>query len=510
MWVITWTNGNDTGFHDHDVSGGAVAVVEGEIVEERLVVGGAPRRTASRRGRDVRLRRLARAPDAPGHAPRRRSPSTPTRRRCGGWAPTRWSATARCAGSRSPTPRSCGPLPPSSDLVVLGGGVMGRFTAYHAAEQGARVVILERGRVGDPMTASYGRTRSFRNDYLDTGYARLAHEAFRLWGEFEAETGTEVLVRCGGMNIAKRSVTPDFASTYAEMSYAVLQEAGLETQALDGDELRRRFPFLDADIGRLDVDAGVVNLPAVTETLTRVLGERGVQTIEGVETTAVERDGDCLRVVTDARGVRHALARRDRGPRHQRAAGAPARLRAPGPADEGPAERGQVRHAARGRARALHGGRDAGDRLPRHRDLLPPDHRRPHRGREDRLLQPARHAARDDERRQHREPSSSSACPGWPARRCATSRTSTSATTTSSPTTTSCSAPCRAWRTRSSASAGGAPATSSRRGSGACSPASRSATAPSDDIDRFDPARFLEGGSSDGPSVTADPAAAPR
>jgi len=42
VWVITWTNGNDTGFHDHDVSRGAVAVVEGEITEERLVVGGPP------------------------------------------------------------------------------------------------------------------------------------------------------------------------------------------------------------------------------------------------------------------------------------------------------------------------------------------------------------------------------------------------------------------------------------------------------------------------------------
>lgn len=44
VWVITWTSGNDTGFHDHDVSRGAVAVVEGEIIEERLVVGGPPRR----------------------------------------------------------------------------------------------------------------------------------------------------------------------------------------------------------------------------------------------------------------------------------------------------------------------------------------------------------------------------------------------------------------------------------------------------------------------------------
>ena len=50
VWVITWANGNDTGFHDHDVSSGAVAVVEGELVEERLVVGGPPRELRHRAG----------------------------------------------------------------------------------------------------------------------------------------------------------------------------------------------------------------------------------------------------------------------------------------------------------------------------------------------------------------------------------------------------------------------------------------------------------------------------
>ena len=217
-------------------------------------------------------------------------------------------------------------MSPPSDLVVLGGGVMGRFTAYHASARGARVVVLERGRVGDPMTASYGNTRTFRNDYLDAGYARLAHEAFRLWREFETQTATDVLVRCGCLNIAKRSVTPDLAATYAQMSHEVLRDVGLETESLDGDALRRRFPYLDADMARLDVDAGVVDLPAVTRTLTRVLGERGVETVEGVETTAVERDGDLLRVTQRRRRVRDAVARRDRGPRHQRAARPPARL----------------------------------------------------------------------------------------------------------------------------------------------------------------------------------------
>ena len=110
-------------------------------------------------------------------------------------------------------------------------------------------MVLERGRIGDPMTASYGNTRSFRNDYLDATYARLAHEAFRLWGEFEAQTGTDVLVRCGCLNIAKRSVTPDLAGTYAHMSHEILTEVGLSTESLDGDDLRRRFPYLDADIG---------------------------------------------------------------------------------------------------------------------------------------------------------------------------------------------------------------------------------------------------------------------
>jgi glycine/D-amino acid oxidase-like deaminating enzyme len=187
-----------------------------------------------------------------------------------------------------------------SDLLVIGGGVMGLFTAYHASERSGRVVVLERGRIGDPMTASYGRTRSFRNDYLDATYARLAHEAFRLWGEFEERTATNVLVRCGCLNIAKLAVTPSLADTYAQMSHEMLTRLGMRTEALDGPALRARFPYLDADMARLDVDAGVVDLPAVTGALRRALAERDVQIVEGAQTTAIAREGASTRVITDA------------------------------------------------------------------------------------------------------------------------------------------------------------------------------------------------------------------
>jgi len=39
VWLICWSEDHDTGFHDHDVSAGAVAVVDGAVREERLALG---------------------------------------------------------------------------------------------------------------------------------------------------------------------------------------------------------------------------------------------------------------------------------------------------------------------------------------------------------------------------------------------------------------------------------------------------------------------------------------
>jgi quercetin dioxygenase-like cupin family protein len=39
VWLICWTQGHDTGFHDHAGSSGAVVVIAGEVEEQRLRVG---------------------------------------------------------------------------------------------------------------------------------------------------------------------------------------------------------------------------------------------------------------------------------------------------------------------------------------------------------------------------------------------------------------------------------------------------------------------------------------
>ena len=185
-------------------------------------------------------------------------------------------------------------------LTIIGGGVMGLMTAYYAAPLAETVTVLERSRVGDPATASFGLTRSVRNDYRDLEYARLAVEARRLWRELERDFGRRLLIDCGCVNLVKVSVTPDLDSTYAVESYAALEQLGLPREALSGARLRERFPQFDADGGWLDVDAGFADLTAVTGALREGLRARGVRVVETCEPRGITRSGQSWIVATDA------------------------------------------------------------------------------------------------------------------------------------------------------------------------------------------------------------------
>jgi len=188
------------------------------------------------------------------------------------------------------------------DLLVIGGGVMGLFTAYQASRTQTRVAVVEVGEIGDPLTASYGRTRSYRRDYLEAGYTRFAEEAIRLWGEFETATGTQVLVRCGCMNIASSAITPDLEHTYAALSSAVLNRLGIGPTRLDGALVASTYPQLTADLADLDPVGGLVDLRTVTGALGKALAGAGVDVFERTAATGIE-DTDGLLRVTTSRGV---------------------------------------------------------------------------------------------------------------------------------------------------------------------------------------------------------------
>jgi glycine/D-amino acid oxidase-like deaminating enzyme len=185
-------------------------------------------------------------------------------------------------------------------LTIIGGGVMGLMTAYYAAPLAEAVTVLESSRVGDPATASFGLTRSARNDYLDPQYARLAFEARQLWLEFQEQAGQQLLVDCGCLNLAKSSVTPDLGSSYAVQSFAVLEQLRLRREAFSAAGLRARFPQFDADGGWLDVDAGFVDVAAVTATLAKSIRGRGVRVLEHCVPRGIASSGGRWTVATDS------------------------------------------------------------------------------------------------------------------------------------------------------------------------------------------------------------------
>jgi quercetin dioxygenase-like cupin family protein len=69
-WVICWSEDQDTGFHDHDLSAAAIAVISGQVREERLRLGDAPLVRTMRGGSTftvpaVAIHRVSHVGDAP-------------------------------------------------------------------------------------------------------------------------------------------------------------------------------------------------------------------------------------------------------------------------------------------------------------------------------------------------------------------------------------------------------------------------------------------------------------
>ena len=91
VWLLCWTPVNDTGWHDHDISSGAVRVVDGALSGVQPGSG-----ARLRRGRCPRGSRSRSAPTTSIASPatkNARCRSMPTRRPCGGSARMRSIAT---------------------------------------------------------------------------------------------------------------------------------------------------------------------------------------------------------------------------------------------------------------------------------------------------------------------------------------------------------------------------------------------------------------------------------
>ncbi len=88
-------------------------------------------------------------------------------------------------------------LPDHADAVVIGGGIIGVFTAYYLTRRGLKTVLVEKGRIGaEQSSRNWGWCRQQNRDARELP---ISTKSLDLWERFAAETDENTGFRRSGL-----------------------------------------------------------------------------------------------------------------------------------------------------------------------------------------------------------------------------------------------------------------------------------------------------------------------
>jgi sarcosine oxidase len=188
------------------------------------------------------------------------------------------------------------------DVVVLGLGVMGASAVHQLAGRGVRVLGLDANQRGHVLGSSHGRSRIIREAYYEAAeYVPLVQRAFVQWRELEEETGLDLLLMTGCLNIGRPG------TQVVDGVIASARRHGLPSEILTSDAMRSRFPAFalpESHVGVYQPTAGVLNADACVGALVDASVARGATIRHGELVNNWEPDGDGVIVRTPSGTIR--------------------------------------------------------------------------------------------------------------------------------------------------------------------------------------------------------------
>ncbi|GDX32039.1 FAD-dependent oxidoreductase [Actinomycetes bacterium] len=130
--------------------------------------------------------------------------------------------------------------PAAADVVVVGGGVMGASAAFHLAEAGVDVVLVERGDLaGGSTSKAAGGVRANFSDELNIA---LGKRSLELFADFTSRPGQQIdLHRTGYLFVlTSAEAVDDF-----EQAVALQQQMGVHAELVDPLRASELSPYLD-------------------------------------------------------------------------------------------------------------------------------------------------------------------------------------------------------------------------------------------------------------------------
>ncbi len=192
-------------------------------------------------------------------------------------------------------------LPSHSQIVIIGGGIIGCSTAYHLArDHKAEVLLLEQGSLTSGSTwhaaGLVGQLRS------SASITRVLKYSVDLYKRLAVETGLETGWKMTGC--LRLATTPDRWTEYQRLA-TTARSFGMEMDLISPAEVKRMWPLMDtADLigaSWLPTD-GQASPSDIAQSLAKGARMHGARLVEGVRVTGFRKEGRRIVAVQTDRG----------------------------------------------------------------------------------------------------------------------------------------------------------------------------------------------------------------
>jgi sarcosine oxidase subunit beta len=161
-----------------------------------------------------------------------------------------------------------------ADVIIMGGGITGCSMAYRLAEKGKRVILLDKGRVGEEASGRNGG--GIRQQNRNTAELPMAMEAVNIWADMEKELEWDVDYRRNG-NL--RLVTSE--EEFNRLPRKWEREMGLDVEILTPEKTRAIVPAISKNMelfgGTFCPSDGTANPLLATKAIARAAQRNGVE-----------------------------------------------------------------------------------------------------------------------------------------------------------------------------------------------------------------------------------------
>lgn len=194
----------------------------------------------------------------------------------------------------------------ATDVVIIGGGVIGCSIAYHLRRRGAEVTVVDQGAIGSGASCAATGLLAPIRPFLksDAPYMILQLAGLRLFSSFAAE-----LEDASGIAIEYERTGTLRAVDLSQKDRLIAwvkdwQRVGFNMEFLIDDELRRREPLLSSDIvaGIYNADEPQLNAVQLVAAYARAAANMGATFCTQTEVLGVSSQGNKITGLSTSQG----------------------------------------------------------------------------------------------------------------------------------------------------------------------------------------------------------------